>query len=66
MSRRTGGEEPEAPMPGTQGADYCFHTQFDKSCIETNYRGAATRWAQAQQQALDDLVLIASDARYKV
>lgn len=66
MSRRTGGEEPEAPMPGTQGADYCFHTLYEASCIQTDYRGAAARWIAAETAARNELVLIASDARYKV
>jgi len=57
--------EPEAPMPGTQGADYCFHSLYEQSCIQTDYRGAATRWTAAEMTARNELALIASDTRFK-
>lgn len=58
--------EPEAPMPPYQAADYSFHTQYERSNIECNYRGAARIWMTAAEVAANDLVLIATDDRYRV
>lgn len=53
-------------MPPIQAADYSFHTLFEASNIRVDYRGAAARWAHAELLAANELVLIASDQRFKV
>lgn len=58
--------EPEGPMPPLQAADYSFHVMFEPSNLAVDYRGAQARFARAAQDAANDLVLIASDTRYKV
>lgn len=57
--------EPEGPMPPMQAADYSFHVMFEKSNLDVDYRGARARMHRAAQDADNDLVLIASDQRFK-
>lgn len=52
-------------MPPVQAADYHFHVLFERSNLDVDYLGARTRMFKAAQAADNDLVLIASDARFK-
>lgn len=59
-------ERDEAPMGNRlEAADYHFHVLFETSNLRVDYQGAQARMIAAARAADDDLVLIASDRRFK-